>query len=64
MRRKMTQYANPHYSREEITTAELLAFLVGKRVTLDCGHHYCIHPLSNSMVLSAEGVSRCHECYD
>lgn len=51
-------YSKP--AKEEITTKEIVAFLKGKRITLDCGHHYTVHNLSNTMLLHADGTSECH----
>ena len=47
----------------EITSPELLRILKNIRVTLDCGHHFTLHPLSNTLVITAEGRTYCHNCY-
>lgn len=51
-------YSKP--AKQEITTKELIAFLKGKRLTLDCGHHHQQHNLSNTLVLTADGQTGCH----
>lgn len=50
--------------KKQITSYELKAPLKGKRIKLDCGHHYQLHPLSNTMVITADGETMCHNCYD
>ena len=47
-------------SKEEITTKELIEFLKGKRITLSCGHHYQLHPFSNTMIVYNDGQTNCH----
>ena len=47
--------------REEITTEELKELLKQYRITLDCGHKFCLHNLSNTMVITADGETICHE---
>lgn len=64
MKRKTRKYPNPRWNRQEITVAQLREFLVGKRIRLDCGHHFCLHPLSNVLVLTGEGKCWCAECWD
>jgi len=54
---------NTQKPKQEITVKELHNFLKGKRITLDCGHKYCLHPFSNTMVILADGKTFCHECY-
>jgi hypothetical protein len=49
--------------RQEITTEEIKEFLRDKRLTLDCGHKYCVHNLSNTLILNACGYACCHNCY-
>ena len=46
-----------------ITVKELLEFLSDKRIVMDCGHKYCLHPFSNTMVIHASGKVECSECY-
>ena len=46
---------------KEITTAEQLRELLkDKRVILDCKHKFCIHPLSNTMIIRSDGSAVCH----
>ena len=52
-------YSKPA-GKEEITTKELLHFLKGKRITLDCGHHFTVHNLSNTLILHCDGITECH----
>ena len=49
--------------RKEITAEAIKEFLKDKRLTLDCGHKYCVHNLSNTLILTAEGYACCHNCY-
>lgn len=42
---------------------ELRDLLKNKKVVLDCGHRWTNHNLSNTMVITAEGITYCHECY-
>lgn len=55
----------PRKKREEITAnelrEELKAFLKNKVVILDCGHRFCLHPFSNTMIMQASGKTECHE---
>jgi hypothetical protein len=50
--------------KKTISTDELKDMLKGLRIKLDCGHHYTLHPLSNTMVITADGYTYCHECYN
>jgi hypothetical protein len=43
---------------------DLKCFLKGKFIILDCGHRFCLHPFSNTFVLTATGKTYCHNCYD
>lgn len=45
---------------EEITQDDLHGLLRGKRITLSCGHHYQLHPFSNTMVITCAGKTFCH----
>lgn len=47
-------------AKQEITSKELLEFLKGKRITLNCGHHFTIHSLSNTMIVYNDGKTECH----
>ncbi len=49
--------------REEASAIDLIVFLKGRRLILDCGHKFCLHPLSNTLVLTCDGKCYCHECY-
>ena len=46
--------------KAEITTKELLEYLKGKRITLDCGHHFTIHHFSLTMIVYNDGQTNCH----
>jgi len=50
--------------KKQITSYELKELLKGKRIKLGCGHHYQLHPLSNTMVIHCDGTTECHNCYD
>ncbi len=47
-------------TRKEITSDELRKFLKDKRVTLECGNKFCIHPFSNTMIIYSDGKTACH----
>ena len=47
-----------------LTNGELKSCLAGKKFLLDCGHRFCLHPWSNTLVLTASGKSSCHNCYE
>jgi hypothetical protein len=49
--------------RESVGTDDLKRFLKGKRIKLDCGHYYCLHPWSNTLIITANGRTLCHNCY-
>ena len=49
--------------RKVITMKELDKLLENTRVRLDCGHHWTKHNFSNTMIITAEGKSSCHNCY-
>ena len=49
--------------KEETSAIDLIVFLKGRRLIMDCGHKFCLHPLSNTMVLTCNGKCYCHECY-
>ena len=49
--------------REGASAIDLIDFLKYRRLILDCGHKFCLHPLSNTMVLTCDGKCYCHECY-
>ena len=53
-------YSRPESKKQEITGKELREFLRGKRITLDCGHHFQLHPLSNTLILHCNGTTECH----
>jgi hypothetical protein len=50
--------------KKQITSHELRELLRGKRIKLDCGHYFQLHPLSNTLVMTAHGETMCHNCYD
>ena len=49
--------------RIEKTASDLRAMLTGYRFTLDCGHKFCFHNFSNTLVINPEGKIECSECY-
>ncbi len=50
--------------KKETTADELRNLLQDKRVILDCGHRFCLHPFSNTLVITANGMTYCHNCYN
>ena len=50
--------------KKETTADELRKLLQDKRVILDCGHRFCLHNLSNTLVITANGMTYCHNCYN
>lgn len=48
--------------KKEITADELREFLKDKRVIMDCGMKFCIHPFSNTMIIHCDGYIICHSC--
>ena len=42
---------------------ELKEFLKGKVITLDCGHKFTLHHLSNTMIMTCDGKTQCHNCF-
>jgi len=50
--------------KKETTADELRKLLQDKRVILDCGHRFCLHPFSNTLVITVEGKTYCHNCYN
>jgi hypothetical protein len=49
--------------RKEMSPEELKDFLSNRVVLLGCGHRFCLHPLSNTLVITAEGSLYCLNCY-
>ncbi|MBF0227754.1 MAG: hypothetical protein HQK76_20080 [Desulfobacterales bacterium] len=53
--------------RKEVKSEEainlLKELLKEGRVKLDCGHHFCFHNLSNTLVIHNSGKMECSECY-
>jgi len=47
-------------SKPEITSYEIKEWLRGKRIKLDCGHYYQVHPFSNTMIIDNHGKTQCH----
>ncbi len=49
--------------KKQITTREVVDFLKGKRVILDCGHKYSFNKggIGKTMILYAHGISNCHD---
>ena len=48
--------------KKEITADELREFLKDKRIIMDCGMKFCIHPFSNTMIIYCDGKIICHSC--
>lgn len=57
-----TQQKSPP-PRKPLPLAELKNFLKNKVIILDCGHRFCLHPLSNTLVVTNDGKTCCHNCY-
>ena len=49
--------------KEDASASDLIVFLQGRRLIMDCGHKFCLHPLSNTLVMTCNGKCYCHECY-
>ncbi len=49
--------------KKETKADELRELLQDKRLTLDCGHHFTLHPWSNTLIVTANGKTYCHNCY-
>jgi len=49
--------------KKEITSKELKEFLKDKVIILDCGHRHQLHNFSNTLVVTVEGKTMCHNCY-
>jgi len=49
--------------RRKMRPDELLALLENRVLLLGCGHRFCLHPLSNTLVITAEGRIYCFNCY-
>lgn len=47
----------------EISAKEFRKWLKDKRITLDCGHHACLHNFLNTIVVMPEGKIICSECF-
>ena len=47
-------------NKKEITAEELRKMLKGVRIILDCGHKFCLHPFSNTMIVLSNGQTQCH----
>ena len=46
--------------KEKITAEELRKLLKGKLIILDCGHRFCLHLFSNTMIVHSNGETECH----
>lgn len=53
----------PPPTKEELPIEELKQFLKGKFIILDCGHRFTTHQWSNTLILTSEGKTFCHNCY-
>lgn len=49
--------------RREMNVLELKKILKDRVLLLDCGHHFCLHPFSNTLIITARGGVYCHNCY-
>lgn len=49
--------------RKELKAREVREFLKYKRITLSCGHKFCLHQFSNTAVILTNGKIICHNCY-
>lgn len=49
--------------RKEMNAIELRKVLKDRVLYLDCGHRFCLHPFSNTLVITAKGDFYCHNCY-
>lgn len=49
-------------AKKEMSADELREFLKDKRITMDCGKKFCIHPFSNTMIIHCDGSIVCHSC--
>ena len=50
--------------RKKIKIAdELRDLLKDKVIILDCGHRFTLHPWSNTLVITADGQTYCHNCF-
>lgn len=49
--------------KKQLTTREVVDFLKGKTVILDCGHKYSFNKggYGKTMILYANGISDCHD---
>ena len=53
----------PKKKSREISVKDLKRFLKHKKIVLDCGHRFTLHPWSNTLVITAQGKTYCHNCY-
>ncbi|MFA6348655.1 MAG: hypothetical protein WCX06_00515 [Candidatus Paceibacterota bacterium] len=49
--------------KKQVTTREVVDFLKGKTVVLDCGHKYSLNKggYGKTMIIYADGGSNCHD---
>jgi len=48
--------------RQILTAEEFRGYLKDKRIIMDCGARFCIHNLSNTMIIRCDGSIVCHNC--
>jgi hypothetical protein len=49
--------------KKKILSNRLRELLQGKTIILDCGHRFTLHNLSNTMIITNDGRTYCHNCY-
>jgi len=49
--------------RKEVSARDVFEYLKDKRIRCDCGHRFCIHNFSNTLVVLNNGELICHNCY-
>jgi len=49
--------------QKQVTTNEMVDFLKGKTIVLDCGHKYSFNKggFGKTMIVYANGLSNCHD---
>ena len=49
--------------KKETPVDELRKFLQDRAIILDCGHRFSVHPLSNTLIVTSDGETYCHNCF-
>ena len=47
----------------EMSASELQEILKNRVVRMSCGHRFCFHLFSNTLIITTEGGVYCHNCY-